>query len=158
MAQAERDAPPVPRREDRVRARADDLREAVERVIWAEHEPIEAEGPEADDACDRLFGRLEEQIGLLRRDARFAQAPLDEQVHDVRRTLGLDAALAGRWRELPDPEDTFLDPLVERRPAALARLGLRRPPRSRRDADHRTASSPTASVAMTRSGGRAPAK
>ena len=158
MAQAERDAPPVPRQEDRVRARADDLREAVERVIWAEHEPIEAEGPEADDACDRLFGRLEEQIGLLRRDARFAQAPLDEQVHEVSRTLGLDAALAGRWRELPDPEDTFLDPLVERRPAALARLGLR----WRRDQAgtqvSRTASSPTVSVAVRRSGGRGPAK
>jgi len=110
MQRAAREAPPVPRQEFRIKARVDELREAVQRVIWAEHEPTEADAPEADDACDRLFDLLDARLSLLARDNRFGLEPLDEQVRAVCRALGLDEALARRWRELPNLEDTFLDP------------------------------------------------
>jgi len=111
IGRAQRDAPPVPRQEFRIKARTDEVREAVQRVIWAEHEPAEgAEAPEGDEACDRLFDLLEERLGLLARDNRFGLEPLDDHVRAVCRLLGLDGALARRWRDLPNPEDTFLDP------------------------------------------------
>jgi len=111
IQRAAREAPPsVPRPEFPTVGRTQAVRQAVQRVIWAEHEPTEAEAPEADAACDRLFDELEERLSLLARDNRFGLEPLDDQVRAVCRALGLDEALARRWRELPNPEDTFLDP------------------------------------------------
>src|SRR5437762_10954757 len=42
IVRAEREAPPPPPRDEaRIAARVEDLRGAVQRVIWAEHEPAE---------------------------------------------------------------------------------------------------------------------
>jgi hypothetical protein len=88
----------------RIRARVDAVREAVQLVIWAEHEPAEAEAQETEEACDRQFDRLDERLSLLSRDNRFGLELLDDPVRAVCRTLGLDDALARRWRDLPHPE------------------------------------------------------
>jgi hypothetical protein len=105
-----RETPAVPREEARIRDRVEAVRDAVQRVIWAEHEPAEAEAPDGDEPCDRLFDLLEERLGLLSRDNRFGLEPLDDHVRAVCRTLGLDEALARRWRDLPHPEEAILDP------------------------------------------------
>jgi len=114
MQRAARGAAPSPLQEVRIKARTEAVREAVQRVIWAEHEASETadelEAAEADEACDRLFDRLEERLTLLVGDDRFGQEPLDDHVRALCRALGLDEALARRWRELPNLEDTFLDP------------------------------------------------
>ena len=100
---ARREAAPAP-------GRVEAARDAVQRVIWAERERAEAEAPDADEACDRLFDLLEDQLDGLARDPRLGEAPLDDQVEDLCRTLGLDAALARRWRDLPHPEDAIFSP------------------------------------------------
>ena len=102
-----RETPAAPREEVRIRARAEAVRDAVQRVIWAEHEPAEAEAPDGGEACDSLFDLLEERLDLLCRDNRFGQEPLDDHVQAVCCALGLDEALARRWRDLPHPEDAI---------------------------------------------------
>jgi hypothetical protein len=92
------------------------VRDAVQRVIWAEHEPAEAEAPDGDEPCDRLFDLLEERLSLLSRDNRFGLEQLDDHVRAVCRTLGLDEALARRWRDLPHPEEAVLDPGADPEP------------------------------------------
>jgi len=52
---------------------------------------------------------LDERLARLARDHRCGLEPLDDHVAAVCRGLGLDAALAARWRELPDPDDAILD-------------------------------------------------
>ncbi|HEX4710212.1 hypothetical protein [Phenylobacterium sp.] len=111
-----REAPAAPRDEVRIRARVEAVRDAVHRVIWAEHEPAEAEDPDGDERCDRLFELLEERLDLLCRDNRFGLEPLDDQVQAVCRALGLDEALAQRWRDLPHPEEGLRDPQADADP------------------------------------------
>ena len=91
-------------REDdlKIEARAEQLHGAVARVIWAEHERPEVEAP--DDARAFAFDLLDEQLAEMVRDPRFAEQPLDEQVAAICRGLGSDPGLAGRWRELPEPD------------------------------------------------------
>jgi hypothetical protein len=117
IQRAARDVPTTPREEYRIKTRVEAVREAVQRVIWAEHEPVEGregpEGLEAEEACDRLLDLLEERLGLLVRDIRFGLEPLDDHVRAVCGLLGLDEALARRWRELPHPEETFFDAPAE---------------------------------------------
>ena len=108
-----RETPAVPREEVRIRARTEAVRDAVQRVIWAEHEPAEAEAPDGEEPCDRLFDLLEERLGLLSRDNRFGLEPLDDHVRAVCRALGLDEALARRWRDLPHPEEAFCGPQAD---------------------------------------------
>jgi hypothetical protein len=90
------EAPPNP-----ARVRGDELRCALERTIWAEHEK-----PDWDDAY-RLFHRharrLDSRVEVLQRDDGFAQQDLDIQILDVARDLGLNQVTAARWRELPNP-------------------------------------------------------
>jgi hypothetical protein len=81
-------------------------------VIWAEHEPADpSEVDEDDDLCGYLFDLLEERLDLCARDNRFGLEPLDVHVVSLCRAMGLDPALARRWRELPDPpHEAFNDP------------------------------------------------
>jgi len=113
MQRAAREAPSVPREEFRIKARTEAVREAVQRVIWAEHEPAEVDdaagAPDGGEACDRMFDLLEERLSLLVRDNRFGLEPLDDHVRAVCRLLGLDEALARRWRDLPHPDEAILD-------------------------------------------------
>ena len=97
IARAERDTPPPPRDEPRIYRRVEEVRTAVERVIWNEHERSDF----ADDALEDLVERL----NLLALDDRFAEEPLDAQVAATCRALGLDPRIACRWRDLPDPPD-----------------------------------------------------
>jgi len=123
MVRVARDTPAVPREERRIRDRLEAVREAVQRVILAEHEPAEAPeseateaeaiealdfGPESEGPCMRLFDLLDERLALLARDNRFGLEPLDDHVAAVCATLGLDPAIARRWRDLPDA-DAILD-------------------------------------------------
>jgi len=80
--------------------RADELRDAVERVAWAEHE-----GPEREATCDFVLEMLEEALAEDALDPAFARRPLDALVADTCHELGLDPKLAARWRDLPDPPD-----------------------------------------------------
>jgi hypothetical protein len=105
-----RETPAAPRDEARIGERVEAVRGAVQRVIWAEHEPAEAEAPEGEEPCDRLFDLLEDRLSLLSRDNRFGLEPLDDHVQAVCRALGLDEALARRWRDLPHPEAAIFDP------------------------------------------------
>ena len=86
-----------------IEARAEELHGAVARVIWAERERPEAEAPDHAIAFD--FDLLDEWLTDQVGDPRFTLQPLDEQVAAACRDLGLDPRLAGRWRELPEPDD-----------------------------------------------------
>jgi hypothetical protein len=107
---AERDAPPpppVPLDEAGKRERVETLRSAVRGVIWAEYEPAEDDGDE--ELCVELFERLDTRLAQLRSQPGFGQAPLDDEVRAVCRTLRLDAALAICWKSFPEPpEDAAL--------------------------------------------------
>ena len=83
--------------------RAEELHGAVERVIWAERERAEAPETEADDLLEQRFARLDARLDRLVRTPRFAREPLDDQVIALCRDIGLDEAVARRWRELPEP-------------------------------------------------------
>jgi hypothetical protein len=100
-AASEAPKPATPR--DPAGVRGDELRCAIERTIWAEHE-----APDWDDAY-RLFHRharrFESRLEVLQRDDGFAQQDLDIQVLDIARELGLNQVTAARWRELPNPPD-----------------------------------------------------
>ncbi len=121
LAAAERAAAAATPREDaRIRRRVDDVREAVERVIWAEQEALETED-EADPldpvlgnaAANRQLALLDERLALAARDNRFGLQPLDDHVLEVAADLGLDPSIAHRWRDLPDPDDPHLAPDAE---------------------------------------------
>jgi hypothetical protein len=104
IARAEREPPPILRDEARIEARVAEIRGPVRRVIWAEHEPADPSDDE-DDLSGFFFDLLEERLDLLARDDRFGLEPLDVHVVSLCRAMGLDATLARRWRELPDPPD-----------------------------------------------------
>jgi hypothetical protein len=124
MARAEREAQPppppddyrslypydpaasaIPRDEVRIQERVQDLRPAVRRVIWAEHEPAEAEYEPDDTPAGYFFGLLEERLRTYSRDNRFGREPLDDHVVAIAAAMTLSVALARRWRDLPDPPD-----------------------------------------------------
>ena len=99
-------APPplTPADEARIDARADELQVAVERVIWAEHEPADpAETDPQDDPCGYFLDLLEKRLMQHVSDPGFGLEALDDHVVAMCRSLGLDPGLARRWRELPDP-------------------------------------------------------
>jgi len=100
IAAAERDAPPPPRDEARIRARVNEVRAATRRVIWAEHE--RPDSPD-DGLWEEFFDVLEQTLLITSREEGFGQTPLDDHVIEVCSDLGLSASLARRWRELPDP-------------------------------------------------------
>jgi hypothetical protein len=100
-AAAEAPEPATPPNPGRVRG--DELRCAVERTIWADHEKPDWE--EAYRAFNRHARRFESRLEVLQRDDRFAEADLDIQILDTARDLGLNQLIAARWRELPDPPD-----------------------------------------------------
>src|ERR1700749_1706222 len=64
---------------------AEDLHQAVERVIWAEHEAAETED---DGLIDRHLDRLAERLDQQLRDPRFGLQPLDDHVAATCRDLG----------------------------------------------------------------------
>jgi hypothetical protein len=92
------EAPPNP-----ATVRGDQLRCAIERTIWAEHEKPDWE--DAYRAFNRHARRFESRLEVLQRDDGFAQQDLDVQVLDSARDLGLNQVTAARWRELPNPPD-----------------------------------------------------
>jgi hypothetical protein len=101
IAAAERAAAeaPRPRDEARISARVDEVRQAVERVLWTEAERPDWTEARTPEALELLDAHLE--VRAL--DDRFADRDLDAQVADLCRALGLDPDLARRWRELPEP-------------------------------------------------------
>jgi hypothetical protein len=95
----------IPRDQVRIQERVQDLRPAVRRVIWAEHEPAEAEYEPDDTPAGYFFGLLEERLRTYSRDNRFGLEPLDDHVVAMAAAMTLSVALARRWRDLPDPPD-----------------------------------------------------
>jgi hypothetical protein len=111
LGRAEREAPPTPADEARIAARRADLRAAVQRVIWTEHEPADpSEADDDDDLRGYFLEFLEARLEGMATGDRFGLEPLDDHVAAVCRSLGLDPALARRWRELPHPEAAVFDP------------------------------------------------
>ena len=106
LQRAADEAPRPERPRDPSAVRGDQLRTAMERVIWSEHE-----APDWDDAY-RLFNRharrFETRLEVRRRDEDFAEADLDIQILDLARDLGLNQVTAARWRELPEPPDELM--------------------------------------------------
>lgn len=100
---------PEPTRRDTpaARARADDLRTAVHRVIWSEGERPDCETDY--DVEGELIRWLEQRLETDRGEPAFTEAPLDEQIAEICAELGLDPDKAARWRDLPEPDpDTIL--------------------------------------------------
>ena len=106
LQRAAAEAPTPERPRDPSTSRGDELRTAIERVIWAEHE-----APDWDDAWrafNRHARRFESRLEVLQRDPGFADEDLDIQVLDMARDLGLNQVTAARWRELPEPPDELM--------------------------------------------------
>ena len=102
--------PHVPRDSQRIKARVDELRDPLQRVIWTEHEKPDPPEDEDDDLAGYHFRLLEERLRTLSRDNSFGQQPLDDHVVEVARGLGLCEASAARWRDLPEvPDHAFID-------------------------------------------------
>ncbi|MBS0363671.1 MAG: hypothetical protein JSR98_20035 [Proteobacteria bacterium] len=85
----------------RIDLRAEELIDAVERVIWAEHEPAERED---DGVHAALLDRFDTLLEAAIQDPRFGLEPLDDQVAATCAALGLDPDRARRWRDLPAPD------------------------------------------------------
>ena len=108
LQRAAAEAPRTPAPPDPVEMRGAELRCAINRTIWAEHEKPDWE--ESFRAFNRHSYRFETRLEVLQRDPAFAEADLDIQILDVARDLGLNQVTAARWRELPvPPDELFLD-------------------------------------------------
>ena len=102
---APRQAPqPSPERQ-RVATRVAHLRDALERVIWDEHE-------RADSSLRERYGGFAHDTEQLRRwlcrlseKDGFGDQPLDDHVVEVARVIGVSEETAARWRDLLDPPD-----------------------------------------------------
>ncbi len=90
---------PAPAPDPAVLTREAELRTALRRLIWDERERLETEETPED-----LFVLLDERLEAVRRWPAPAARPLDEDVVEVSRILGLPARPLGAWRSLPDPE------------------------------------------------------
>jgi hypothetical protein len=107
--------PPTPARDAaRIAARKDALRPAAQRVVWAEYEDAEDE-----DLCGYYLDLVEERLqlrgrdnafGLVARDQAWDIEPLDDHVVRFCADMGLPAAAARLWRDLPDPPPEALLP------------------------------------------------
>lgn len=93
------DDAPAPMPDPAVLAREAELRTALRRLIWDERERLETEETPED-----LFVLLDERLEAVRRWPAPAARPLDEDVVELSRILGLPARPLGEWRSLPDPE------------------------------------------------------
>ena len=97
--------PPPPRDEARIRRRRDELREPVQRVIWAEHEKADDE-----DLAGYYFDLLEQRLWLYSRDDAFGLEPLDDHILGLCQAMDLRGDLALIWRDLPSPPPEALLP------------------------------------------------
>ena len=100
-AAAEAPRPPAP--PDPIQVRGDELRCAIERTIWAEHERPDWE--ETFRLYHHHSRRFESRLEVLQRDAAFSEGDLDIQILDLAGDLGLNQVTAARWRQLPNPPD-----------------------------------------------------
>ena len=103
--------PHVPRDCARINTRLGQVRGALHRVIWAEHEPAEPLEWEEDDVAGYHFERLDHHLDRLAEDnACGLDQPLDEHILQVCRALRLCEAFAAKWRDLPDPPpEAYID-------------------------------------------------
>jgi hypothetical protein len=101
--------PPVP-------PHLSEVREAVARIAWTEHEALEAPEVEREDFLDDMLYGLDEALRGRARDADFAAQPLDDQVAEIACELALPELTARRWRELPDPPPEALEHWLEPEP------------------------------------------
>jgi hypothetical protein len=101
LQRAAAEAPKPPKPPHPAEARGDQLRTAIERTAWAEHEKHDWE--EAYRRFNRHVRRFESRLEVLQRDEAFPHQDLDMQVLDMARDLGLSQPTAARWRDLPEP-------------------------------------------------------
>jgi hypothetical protein len=107
--------PPRPARDAvRIAERKAALRDAAQRVVWAEYEDAEDE-----DVAGYHFDLIEERLELLGRDNAFGLRargpvwdlePLEEHIVRFCADMGLPPAAARAWRDLPDPPPEALAP------------------------------------------------
>jgi hypothetical protein len=71
-----------------------ELRDAITRIGWTEHEP---------SAIHDLARELEEILGVLAFEPGFAERPLADQVVELCEKLELPTRRARGWRNLPQP-------------------------------------------------------
>jgi len=90
---------PAPTPDPAVLTREAELRTALRRLIWDERERLET-----DETPEDLYVLLEERLEAVRRWPAPAARPLDEDVAEVSRILGLPARPPGDWLRLPDPQ------------------------------------------------------
>src|SRR5687768_6331653 len=106
LQRAADEAPNTPAPPHPAKQRGDELRCAIERTIWAEHEQ-----PDWEDewrAFNRHARRFESRLEVLQRNDGVAGEDLDIQILDLARDLGLNQVTAARWRELPEPPDELM--------------------------------------------------
>ncbi len=87
----------------RVRRRTRELETAIERIAWTECETERPDPDEMSKAEDVVF-EFWKIIRKIDGDPDFGHEPLDEQIADLAERLGLSAAGAANWRNLPVPE------------------------------------------------------
>ena len=95
--------PPIPRDDDRIDVRVEELRPAIQRVIWAEHEPADWNEPDENNLCGYFLDLLEDRLRERAKNNRFGLEPLDDHVIALCADMTLSTRLARRWRDLPDP-------------------------------------------------------
>jgi hypothetical protein len=94
--EARENPPPAPPRDEaRIQARLDEVRAAVQRVIWHEQE---------GERADYLHDLLDERLPRLARDNAIGHRPLDDDIAAICADFGLTTRGAAAWRDLPDPE------------------------------------------------------
>lgn len=100
LARAEREdrLNPQPIDPRAARRRMNEVRSAVERVVFAETEA------EPDEDLDVTLELLEALVADYAAQPDFPRRRLDDLVAEACEELGLPADLAARWRDLPDPD------------------------------------------------------
>src|SRR5688572_26986160 len=88
--EAPRERPQPSPEQRRVRARVDELREALERVVWDEHERAESSLHKRYGGFARDSERLSRWLERLSEKDGFGDRALDEHVVEAARIIGLD--------------------------------------------------------------------
>jgi hypothetical protein len=109
LQRAAREAPPPKPQpspqQQRIAARVAHLRDALERVIWDEHERADSSMRQRYGGFARDTDQLRRWLDRLSEKEGFGDQPLDDHVVEVARVIGVSETTATRWRDLRDPPD-----------------------------------------------------
>jgi len=89
-------------------ARAADIRDGLQRLIWSEG--LEHSDYDEEKDLEGYFYRsLEDFLAEDRLKDDFTTRDLDEQIAEYANAFGLNAANIARWRDLPEPDPEVID-------------------------------------------------